>query len=486
MADRSKIGNQLLRVLPFLIWVSALTCLVVQAWAYNWKLDDAYISFAYARNLLEGHGLVFNAGERVEGYTCFLWVLLCAAGMALGFQAETWSTGLGVVAAVGAMAAAAGLGKALVSGKRDWIGALVALLLAAWPPFACWAVSGMETLLFTALVTAALYFYVRHGEYSFASPVITALAGLTRPEGWLLAFLLGTHALMQRSRQGLRFVLLFAAVFVPWFAWRVWYYGFLLPNTFYAKVGNSWEQVVRGLRYLQLFLLDWGAVLFVGALLAAFFLPWRRLHPLYAFVVLYAGYVVVVGGDVFPFFRFWVPIVPIFIALSCAAGAHLISSSQKRWRAVLLATFFSLLGLRLVWVIPQTVRSQIHYRVVANSLTDFTFHTCKCVLARTAPHESIAGLGVGVLKYCTNRTVIDMLGLNDLHIARYAHVPMGAGLAGHEKYDSAYVLSRRPRYILIPPEDFKGIILPAVRDMWQNPEFRKDYRPDECGFRRIG
>ena len=40
--------------------------------------DDAFISFRYARNLLDGHGLVWNPGERVEGYTNFLWTILLA------------------------------------------------------------------------------------------------------------------------------------------------------------------------------------------------------------------------------------------------------------------------------------------------------------------------------------------------------------------------------------------------------------------------
>ena len=56
--------------------MALLAWLVSLSW---WLTDDAFISFRYARNLLEGHGLVFNPGERVEGYTNFLWVLELAA-----------------------------------------------------------------------------------------------------------------------------------------------------------------------------------------------------------------------------------------------------------------------------------------------------------------------------------------------------------------------------------------------------------------------
>src|SRR5438034_8934210 len=56
-----------------------------------WTSDDAYISFRYARNLVHGLGLVYNAGERVEGYSNFLWTLWCALGLRLGCAPETWA-----------------------------------------------------------------------------------------------------------------------------------------------------------------------------------------------------------------------------------------------------------------------------------------------------------------------------------------------------------------------------------------------------------
>ena len=65
---------------------------VVFAWesrAVHPHLDDSYITYQYARNLVEGHGLVFNVGEYVEGFTNLLWTLLIAGGLALGFEATT-------------------------------------------------------------------------------------------------------------------------------------------------------------------------------------------------------------------------------------------------------------------------------------------------------------------------------------------------------------------------------------------------------------
>src|ERR1051326_6227945 len=97
--------------------------------------DDAYISFRYARNLVDGHGLVFNPGERVEGYTNFLWVLGIAAGLSLGASAETTSLSLGVVSGVVGIAATLWLAGALTHSRWRF---LAPAMLGASSPFAFW------------------------------------------------------------------------------------------------------------------------------------------------------------------------------------------------------------------------------------------------------------------------------------------------------------------------------------------------------------
>ena len=64
---------------------------------FRWVAEDAYISFRYARNLVEGHGLVFNVGEKVEGYTNFLWTLLLAPGLAFNMNPQSISLLLGLI-----------------------------------------------------------------------------------------------------------------------------------------------------------------------------------------------------------------------------------------------------------------------------------------------------------------------------------------------------------------------------------------------------
>ncbi len=90
-------------ILLYLPWLALLGWLASLSWFLT---DDAFISFRYARNLLEGHGLVFNPGEYVEGYSNFLWVLELAAIWGLsGVAPEHAAPWLSVAFTVGAIAA---------------------------------------------------------------------------------------------------------------------------------------------------------------------------------------------------------------------------------------------------------------------------------------------------------------------------------------------------------------------------------------------
>src|SRR5215475_14053819 len=81
----------------------ALPLLAVHILVFNFVTDDAYISFVYARNLARHGQLVFNLGERVEGYTNFLWTVLLAGFLKVGLPAEIMSRVLGAGFAIGTL-----------------------------------------------------------------------------------------------------------------------------------------------------------------------------------------------------------------------------------------------------------------------------------------------------------------------------------------------------------------------------------------------
>lgn len=168
----------------------ALLC-VLNAWRMRGHtVDDAYISFRYARNFAEGLGLVYNAGERIEGYTNFLWTVLLGLAIRLGLDPVVTAKVLGAGCGVATIAGVYAISRHLR--PLSIVPCLATWLLASTMVFAGHAVFGLETALFTALVTLGTWRLMV--EESEAPPrrdwrrwipwsgLVFAAAGLTRPE----------------------------------------------------------------------------------------------------------------------------------------------------------------------------------------------------------------------------------------------------------------------------------------------------------------
>ncbi len=310
------------------IAIAACVALAVgHAWTRAWLSDDAFISFRYARNLVEGQGLVFNPGEHVEGYTNPLWTLFIALGLRLGASAEAWSTVWGIacyavsIALVGVMHKRA---CAALEGPA-WLAAVPfgAMYGAANVEWAMFATGGLETSLFTMLATLGLVLVVdeREGDGRgrvLGAGAVFALAALTRPDGAIFAALgLGYVAVRRGWRDGVRFALAFAVLWGPPTAWLVSYYGAFFPNTYYAKSADlSWWS--QGLFYVGLYFRRHWLLALAPVLVALFGRRARPVAPLalvsFAFAFAYTACVARVGGD-WMYARLVIPATPMLLVL---------------------------------------------------------------------------------------------------------------------------------------------------------------------------
>ena len=321
--------------LPWLILLAWLTSL-------SWFLtDDAFISFRYVRNLLNGHGLVFNVGERVEGYSNFIWVLeLAAVWQALGIRPEYAAPWLSVLFTAGTLALMlwwiARLPCLRMRGLVSWC---ALALVCSSATFAVWTSGGgLETRQFTFFVVAAvvclsLYRNLRLGL--LAASVSLALASLTRPEGpliaaccfaWFGALQLpaALNALRRASEpqgvgvssaiaamakgidwRGLLYLIApFALIVGAHFLFRYAYYGDWLPNTYYAKHIRPWYE--SGFKYLWAAALETGLYLLLPLAWAAMKARWRDARDgIYALILLIVAahmlFLARLGGDHFEF-----------------------------------------------------------------------------------------------------------------------------------------------------------------------------------------
>jgi arabinofuranosyltransferase len=458
-----------------------LACILLLAHAFCYAsfmgfdaVDDAYISFRYARNAARGDGLTFNVGERrVEGYTNFLWTVMLIPTFWLGLPVRVASLVLGTLWALGGMLLLWHFPHKV--GAPAWLGAIAALLLAADGSYALWAVGGLETPLFAALTLAGMlsYFHeLRDDRRTPLSGLWFALSAMTRPEGLLVYALTELHQVATRltrerrlaARQDWQRLGLFAALFVPWFAFRWRYYGYPLPNTFYAKVtlGDTAAQRARGLDYIATFArIHLGYVSLPLALLPLLRRRWRAWASyLLLLIAGYAAYIAYVGGD-WSVGRFFVPLLPPFYLLLSGglvvlwdwlrAQLHA-RRSIAAWapRAIAPLALLALGG-------GLFVGSSLHGE---KALFLDPFDARLAGRARTqmglwlrdhVPSDTyIAVDAAGQMPFYSDLRALDLYGLNDLAIAHSQVETMGKGTPGHEKMDMNYVLfTAQPDYIII-------------------------------------
>ncbi|MCK9997331.1 MAG: hypothetical protein KAH56_13730, partial [Candidatus Krumholzibacteria bacterium] len=341
----------------FLWFVIALALLVGHGWSFRFVIDDAFISFRFAENLLDGHGLVFNRGELVEGYSNLLWVLLSAFGMKLGVDPLLWARILGTGAMAMVLALVPGIVNILAPRATEMSAAparTAQLLLAAVGACACWMLSGLETPLFT--LWAVLGWRLALQRNPIGAGIVGVLLVVTRPEGPALALIFiiwamapgGPDTPFHNLRRWIGLLILLAGVAVS-FVWRHDAYGWWLPNTYYAKTGDFAGQIKTGLPYTLSFLLNYVlslAVIGGAAGLGGGFATMKPRDTLYGtgLVVFWLVYTTIIGGDMLGMFRFFVPILPIMVIGTVALAAEAGWLSRPQGAVV----FTLILGLALL------------------------------------------------------------------------------------------------------------------------------------------
>jgi arabinofuranosyltransferase len=435
-------------------------------------VDDAFISLRYARNLVEGHGLVWNLDERVEGYTNFLWTVLVAAVMALTGADPPWIALVGsLLCFVANLVVITRLGRRLAAphGPRVTV-PIATLLLACQLVFSSYGTSGLETMASSLFVTlgASALLGATAPRGAFVAGSMLILATFTRPDHSLFYAVGGLVLLAEEWRRlrsgGLRVLVAYAApalVYAAYLGWKLQYYGHVLPNTFYAKSAGE-TYVAQGWRYAVTFYL--GSHLW---LVLVPFAVWalsgrgddaRRRFRRFAglSVLVYNAYVLKIGGD-FMLGRFYVSTLPLILLgleeglyawwartgsdaswrrlapwaaagllFATARGGSLVRPNKIEWGIADESTFYD-----VRWRYPLEI-DHGNYRV--GNLFGRT-------LADRGIDVTLATSGIGMAGFYSRLELIDLLGLTDETIA---HAPLRKrGRPGHEKRASRGYLVRR-------------------------------------------
>ena len=435
------------------------------AWHLNTITEDAYISFRYAWHFAEGLGFRWNPGDPpVEGFTNFMWTMILAGMHILGLDMEITSRILGLIFAVSTLVVVWCMAGRYCSGGRWWK-YTGAVFLALSPPFVSWASSGLETTMFTFLVTLGIFLYFifyETGKYRFLWSVILLSAALTRPEGLLFFIILAIHLLITQkfNKNNIITLLPFIVPFILFEIWRIIYFGEFLPNIFYAKTGFTSAMFLRGLKYtLKFFLVT--AVPILG-ILTLFRLrkPWGLILTICA---LYCFYVIAVGGDYMHYFRFFVPIMPL-MALLAGEGFNRLREKKAvlGYSIGIILTALMIFGAFYPFGIkPSAVIAEpkpLYYIPAKPMLMFERYQAARLKLLGETfagvqrPGESMATSAIGIIGYVTELNIYDFHGLTDPYVAKRRNPNMGKGDPAHEKLDFAYTISLKPTYVMFTRE----------------------------------
>ncbi|MBI3977525.1 MAG: glycosyltransferase family 39 protein [Chloroflexi bacterium] len=470
-----------------------------QQLAFFWfTADDAYISFRYSQNFARGLGLVFNPGERVEGYTNYLWVLFGTAAIRLGLDEVAWSKIAGMILAIATVALTASLCRTY---SRNGIAVLAGpLILAAAAPFNIWAVSGLETPLFTFLLTGASILILRAGDRDDAragclAAVVFGLAALTRPEGVLFFGVALLHAAAAQWRRGrwrpawlAAWCACFGALVVPHLVWRWSYYGYLVPNTFFAKTGRGLGLHLAAAKYVYEYVRHTGGPLLVALPLLSVLRRGPTPHWTYlaAFVLAGVATILAVGPDMMAPFRFFVPVWPLLAALLAfgvedLAGLVREPLATRRWLSppTLAGGVLALICLQ---ALPQTAfgRYPQFGEFFASYKIDYPLSASWRMagewLREHAPAgATVAARDIGGIGYFSGLPLIDLYGLTDATIAHAPRTPYGAWLEIADlDFVVQYLLSRRPAYIQLPA--WSELSYDIGNRLYHDPRIRAEYR----------
>lgn len=439
---------------------------------YFLLFDDAMISMRYAKNLVDGHGLVWNpGGERVEGFTNPLWTLLMAPVHLSPIPPPLKSLPILLLGGVFLTINIVVVYRITMALSRDdtFAAGIAAAFTAFFFPLNHWAFLGMEVSLLTLLVTMCVLLAIRGITSGKTSPWLYVLLGigtLVRMDAAIPAVVLLGFLSLIDAKNRMRHVLLGSLwLLTPLLAQtllRIWYYGEILPNTYYLKMTGypAVERILHGLRISlwQLHRLNPLILLFITT-----FLVVRRERILFLPAAVVAGqllYSVYVGGDSW---EWWgesnryvtvaAPMVFVLFALSFTFFAgklqsklRLLPAQQRRFIPPILilslVAAFLIVNKRDDWKFLREVfllKGPVHMLEHRQSLEAAVM--LDSLLTREA---TVAVVWAGVVPYFLDRHAVDLLGKNDSYIARLPAQRINpppvleAFYPGHMKYDYEY------------------------------------------------
>ena len=502
-------------------------------------IDDANIYFTYAKNLVEGHGLVYNVGgERVEGFTSVFWLLICSLGYLLNPEYLVLTLSLLNVLIISVLVyKVVNLLNELNEQKHffNLQSILFFGLFAMMSGVFEWNVlSLMETGLWTFGIFLLFLWAIKifkGNQVNIYLLVFIPFFLLIRPENiaWLLMFLALVFGVLflkdRRFKSSLKLPLLIFSVgaisLCILVLWRIWYFGYPFPNTYYAKVSSDFfYNLKEGFEYLIKFLVRTPiATIALTFVPLTIFILAKQLKKgnftenqitqfiLCIFILTGLFIPILSGGDHFLLSRFYQPIIPflLLLLLNTSFWNKVISikfegNLNTRWREFyLVASIFGISFLTLS-PLPNYLAGQLDFssykefefvRKSRGICMDFESLFSSRIELPYAAKQTVGGFG-----YFYKGKVFDVYGLNDVEMAHAEAKKYGN--KNHAAFHIPTFLRKKPdvfrfyfieksKINLIKPQNVSDP-LNYLKGLFQNDDFNNQYKEvmiSRTGFDKI-
>ena len=451
--------------------------------------DDAFTVLRYVKNFLEGNGLVFNVGEKVEGYTNFLWVILLSviykSGnlLKLNFNlpqlTQLLSSFFGLVFLIAVYVTSWKIFSSLKNYNKtlQYISFIFPVMILFTTPFNYWSFSGMETSLFATLTLLSIHFLIdfeKGNNYKYFL-LTSILNSLLRPEGLLFfvllivvdiiySFLVATKVSLFDetnkiiSSKKKKVIVIFLLIQLVYISFRFVYYGFPLPNTFYAKTEFTFNFLLRGIDYFLKYIktdLYYGVVLLPVILRFALKKFDRIEFIIFSFGIIYIILTIIIGGDVLPIGRFYIPITPLFYMLFFYSLLNLKQFYELKMNSIIIGLLFVTTIISSIINYDSNKTEMMEKRSYEIGLVTKMKSYADWIKNNQTKNVTVALSTIGAFSFYSNVKVIDIVGLTDEYIAHHPKEVDGIDenlpiFWKERHYNADYVINQKPDFIIFP------------------------------------
>jgi hypothetical protein len=398
---------------------------------------------------------------------------------------------------------------------------ITVIILALSPAFAYWSAAGMETSFFSMFLMLSIYYFLKLPN-SFKANLLKGIffgfLCVLRFEA-VLFFLVVLYYLMKEEKSFFKikpdknaaiFILGFTVIFGTYFIWRWSYFGYFFPNTFYAKTGGGFQQIIGGFLYvikaLRLFYgFGWIPIILIMLFFRINMINTKSIF-LFSIGVVSLITTILIGGDHFHLGRFVLPVLPLLFVFFLPSLDKMLFVQMTNLKLnptfrviVLLAIVAALLVAKPVFQdaingFKNLLEGKkgiiaVYDESAEREIIDWQhgFIIMGSSLKRIANRDDyIACVPIGAIGYYSKMNVIDMVGIVDPIIAHkdISTSHLEKWTPGHTKGDGNYILSRRPKYIQLTDYLTKGPLekphkrslqFNSVKEIWVAEEFHNEY-----------